>query len=82
MLWFFVDKHNRQRYFFICGLKRVMNDLRCEGPIERLLRTENLWYVSFPVSRSLTMISQTPFRQLYAGEEPMFYLYLPIVRIP
>jgi len=19
MLWFFVDKHNRERYFFICG---------------------------------------------------------------
>jgi hypothetical protein len=21
MLWFFVDMHHRQRYFFICGLK-------------------------------------------------------------
>jgi hypothetical protein len=22
ILWFFLDKHNRERYFFICGSKR------------------------------------------------------------
>jgi hypothetical protein len=23
ILWFFLDKHNRERYFFICGSKRI-----------------------------------------------------------
>jgi hypothetical protein len=26
ILWFVVDMHNRERYFFICGCKRIVTN--------------------------------------------------------
>ncbi len=34
MLWFVVDLYHRQRYFFICGYKRIVNTPGVRTPLE------------------------------------------------
>jgi hypothetical protein len=49
MLWFRVDMHQRQRYFFICGSKKGIKRMPREG---REIRSSGQFaaqvYVAFP----------------------------------
>jgi len=40
ILWFLVDMHHRERYFFICGCKRIVTKLWRDDPPEAAERTE------------------------------------------
>jgi hypothetical protein len=40
ILWFFLDKHNRERYFFICGSKRFGSNSCVIVPLEAAERRE------------------------------------------
>jgi hypothetical protein len=50
ILWFVVDMHHRQRYFFICGCKRTVKKPGAR-PAGRPPREANSRLFQIPVSR-------------------------------
>jgi hypothetical protein len=54
MLWFVVDLYHRQRYFFICGCKRIVTKRGVKNRRQSFERRESATVSLSPVSGSVS----------------------------
>jgi hypothetical protein len=82
MLWFVVDIHHRQRYFFICGLKRTVTCLGVKLAGKPLKEETSRFFQTYRFPDFCKRPLSTPSRLPCAGWSRVFADFQPIERIP
>jgi hypothetical protein len=80
-LWFAVDIYHRERYFFICGCKRIVKNQGVKSLRQSAERRE-IAVISPPDSRSLQEVQTTPIQAPLKRMGQEIHRLFPIERIP